>query len=290
MLIRKIREFDPDLINVHFPDPQWPYLKLISKVAKAPILTSLHGHDILRFFDADGSPMDIEFHWEDLMRSSGGLTACSQWMIDQARRLGPMPVPAQPIWNGVDLVRFGHQTDRPIDDKYLFAFGRLEHHKGFHILLWAFQLLHRKDDLKLVIAGSGKEESALLKRAEELGVSDQVVFTGRLDQDQVVAYAQHAEVVVVPSLREPFGISLLEALASGRPVVATKVGGMVEIGRRFGLELVEPNGTAMAEGIKTALASSEAPTTRENTLRNEFSVDRMVEGYVEMFESLFRED
>lgn len=116
-------------------------------------------------------------------------------------------------------------TDRTPSRKILFA-GRLEIEKGLPYLLRALVLL--PPDTMLHIAGDGTRREAYEKLARKLGVSDRVKFLGWLTQDQLAAEYLSARLVAIPSLIESFGITGVEALCVGVPVVAFDVGGISE--------------------------------------------------------------
>jgi len=106
--------------------------------------------------------------------------------------------------------------------------GRLEQRKGIVFLLQAFALLSKQAKCKLIIAGDG--DQAIYKRlAETLKVNDKVIFTGHTDEASLKCLYASCDVFVLPSLLEGFGLTLLEAMASAKPVVATNVGGIPEI-------------------------------------------------------------
>lgn len=112
--------------------------------------------------------------------------------------------------------------------RYVFAMGRFVKEKGFDILLRAFaQGTCKTHDL--VLGGAGAEGENLKALAAELGISANTRFTGRLDRNQVAEFMAGSEFFVLPSRHEPLGIVNLEAMASGKAVIASRVGGVPEI-------------------------------------------------------------
>ena len=108
------------------------------------------------------------------------------------------------------------------------AYGRMVQKKGFEDLLHAFQLvLQQQSEAKLVIGGDGPEKKRLVALIDELGLSQQVVFSGWVEDVKI--FLAQGSVFVLPSRDEPFGIVLLEVMASGVPIVTTKTGGACEI-------------------------------------------------------------
>jgi glycosyltransferase involved in cell wall biosynthesis len=132
--------------------------------------------------------------------------------------------------NGVDLSTYYPAPDWPVDDGYILFVGRLVPQKGVEILLQAFGVvLHRCPESRLIIAGDGELELYLQRLARYLGFPHRVSFVGWQTGPALVELYQRAKVIVIPSYYEPFGIVALEAMACGRPVVASRVGGLAEI-------------------------------------------------------------
>src|SRR5262249_2652934 len=107
----------------------------------------------------------------------------------------------------------------------LVAIGRLAPEKGFDVLIEAFRLIHaRQPEARLILAGSGLEEASL--RALAAPLQKALIFAGHLTE--IVLLLQTADIVVIPSRQEGQGIVALEAMAARKPVVASRVGGLIE--------------------------------------------------------------
>jgi glycogen synthase len=133
------------------------------------------------------------------------------------------------IPNGVDLAQFPVGAAPPNPRQILFV-GRLVPQKGVEVLIRAFgAVLHRYPDATLVVAGDGQQRLYLERLARFLGVRRHVSFVGWRNREQVAELYRDCAVVCIPSRYEPFGIVALEAMASGRPVVASRVGGLAEV-------------------------------------------------------------
>jgi len=149
-------------------------------------------------------------------------------------RVGP---PVSLIYNGVDLQRYDHQEAFGLlreeygmvpDAAIVGVVARLEPEKGHPTLLEAWPaVLERVPNAWLLVVGEGSRCEALGAQARELGIDGRVVFTGR--RDDVPAVTAALDVAVLPSYREAQGLSILEALALSRPVVASDVGGIPEV-------------------------------------------------------------
>ena len=150
---------------------------------------------------------------------------------------GRTDAPRSLIYNGIDLVRYDHQEPCcTLRDEYgmeptspiVGVVGRLELEKGHPTLLEAWPLvLEACPSAYLLIVGEGSRLDALHDIAREQGIDGHVVFTGR--RDDIPAVTAAFDVAVLPSYREAQGLTILEAMALSRPVVASNVGGIPEM-------------------------------------------------------------
>ncbi len=146
-------------------------------------------------------------------------------------------IPRSLIYNGVDLERYDHQEPcctlreeygMEPDSQIVGVVGRLELEKGHPTLLEAWPLVLEAVPLAyLMIVGEGSRLDELQEIVHELGLDDHVVFTGR--RDDIPAVTAAFDVAVLPSYREAQGLTILEAMALSRPVVASNVGGIPEM-------------------------------------------------------------
>jgi len=128
----------------------------------------------------------------------------------------------------------------------------LERLKGTHILLQAFAIAFGGEKhVRLMVGGDGPQRSELEELARRLGIADQVVFLGLLSREGVREAMWQANVFVLPSLVETFGVVLIEALSTGLPVVATRCGGPEDIVRDGVGVLCDPGDV---HGLANALA------------------------------------
>ncbi len=203
---------------------------------------------------------DIEW-W--LTYEAWRVIVCSRCMRAEVQGLFRLPEDkVTVIPNGIDLPAADAPEDVPPREAYadpgerlLFHLGRLVPEKGAAVLLETLPLLLRRHPVRLVIGGVGPYREELERRARELGVAHRVRFTGWLGDREVQALYRYADAAVVPSTYEPFGIVALEAMASGVPLVATRVGGLAEIVRHGENGLVANPGdpVSLAEQIDRLL-------------------------------------
>jgi glycosyltransferase involved in cell wall biosynthesis len=165
------------------------------------------------------------------------LIAVSRSIVAKIADERPSLAPVRLIYNGVDLTRYDDQTpNNELRDtfgvepgsKVVGVVARLEPEKGHQTLIDAWpQVLRSVPDAYLMVVGEGSMRDALEQRAAANRVAHRVVFTGR--RDDIPAVTASFDVAVLPSHREAQGLSILEAMALSRPVVASDVGGIPEM-------------------------------------------------------------
>ncbi len=157
------------------------------------------------------------------------------------------------ISNGVDTDYFSPrqkpqtiiQKYRLIDKKIVLFVGGLDsshYFKGVNYLIKAFQLLGR-EDVKLIIVGEGNLKSAYQDLVDSFGIANKIIFTGYVQDEELVNYYNLCDIFVLPSIdkSEAFGMVLLEAMACAKPVIATDLPGVREVvDRKINGRIVKP--------------------------------------------------
>jgi glycosyltransferase involved in cell wall biosynthesis len=214
-------------------------------------------------------------------------TAIERKIVDEGRSGAPVRL----IYNGVDLQRYDHQEPCcTLRDEYGMEAGsqivgvvaRLEPEKGHPTLLDAWPaVLRAVPNAYLMIIGEGSQSAALQQQAQRLRIAHRVVFTGR--RDDVPAVTAALDVAVLPSYREAQGLSILEAMALSRPVVASNVGGIPEVIEDgvSGLLVAPHDPSALATAISRLLLDHKLADTigraGHDTVRAKFCLEHMVE-------------
>ncbi len=180
------------------------------------------------------------------------------------------------------------QLGLPADAQHIVAYGgKLVPFKGVDVLLNAAVIYQQAvPDCLTVIAGDGIQRSELEAQARHLGL-ERIVFLGDLDRAHCAALFRIADVVVMPSRGEPFGLVALEAMASATPVIGTRAGGLAEIVTpRTGALVPVDDHELMAEQIVAALRENwkqtKGPAARRDVLENHDPgrwADRIIEVY-----------
>ena len=177
-----------------------------------------------------------------MCRRADRLITCSEYMRGHVSRVfgvtteqitaisnGVDPHDLAPI-EGEDLAALRERFAGPSDLLVLLV-GRLVFEKGFHLALDALAPLARRNgNLRFVVAGTGNAEAELKRQAEELGLARYGSFLGWVGDDMLHSLYRVADLCIVPSIYEPFGIVALEAMASGCLCVVADTGGLREVG------------------------------------------------------------
>lgn len=162
------------------------------------------------------------------------------------------------IENGVDTQRFVPDVSKRPAKSFIITPGasRITERKGLNYLIEAVaELAPRYPELQLKIMGDGSARSTLEALVRERGLSKRVTFLGRIPRDKTVSYYQEASLFVLPSLNEGMSNAMLEALASGLPILSTPTGGADElvIDGKNGFRIEEKSISALVEGIERFL-------------------------------------
>jgi glycosyltransferase involved in cell wall biosynthesis len=153
-----------------------------------------------------------------------------------------------------DLGRFRSKFALP-EEKIVLFVGRLVHEKGVHVLVNAVPKVLGKVNAKFIIVGNGYMKEQLSNVVKNMGFAHKVMFTGFVDDETLKKLQKCADVSVVPSLFEPFGIVALEAMAARSPVVVSDTGGLSEIVEHdvTGVKVYADNPESLVWGITRIL-------------------------------------
>jgi glycosyltransferase involved in cell wall biosynthesis len=149
----------------------------------------------------------------------------SNWVLTEMKKHLPEGK-FQVIYNGLKWPKITPQP-LPFEPSTLLVLGRLSLEKGYDTAIKAFSLLKKRG--RLLIAGEGFERPALEKLVCELNLSESVQFIGQIELERAPSLINESTLVLIPSHSESFGLVALEAMQMGRPVIASNVGGLLEI-------------------------------------------------------------
>lgn len=215
----------------------------------------IHAHDWLTYFAGiaakrvSGKPLVVHMHATEFDRSGeninrrvyaiekAGMQAADRVIAvsELTRRIviGKYGIPAEKVVTVHNAVRFGESEDavpeRAVKDKVVTFLGRITYQKGpDYFVEAAAKVLQRVPDVRFVMAGSGDLMNHVVRRVAQLGIADRFHFTGFLKGGEVQRMFRLSDVYVMPSVSEPFGISPLEAMRSGVPVIISRQSGVAE--------------------------------------------------------------
>jgi len=239
----------------------------LKHVFRRPFFATIHSTEIGR---RNGIHADYErmIHETEawLTYEAWKVICCSDYMISHVRWAFGLPADKLiMVPNGVnfeayaserkeDLTQFRNRFALPQEKIVLFV-GRLVFEKGAHVLVSAVPKVLEKIDAKFVIVGNGYMRDQLSDLVQKMGLAHKVMFTGFVDDETLRRLQKSADVSVVPSLFEPFGIVALEAMAAGSPVVVSDTGGLSEIVSHEvdGMKVYAGNPDSLSWGITRVL-------------------------------------
>ena len=216
----------------------------------------IHAHDWLTYFAGiaakrvSGKPLVVHMHATEFDRSGeninrrvyaiekAGMQAADRVIAvsELTRRIVicKYGIPADKVVTVHNAVRFGESEEaapeRAVKDKVVTFLGRITYQKGpDYFVEAAAKVLQRVSDVRFVMAGSGDLMNHVVRRVAQLGIADRFHFTGFLKGGEVQRMFRLSDVYVMPSVSEPFGISPLEAMRSGVPVIISRQSGVAEV-------------------------------------------------------------
>jgi glycogen(starch) synthase len=233
--------FEFDLVHSH----DWLVCGAAEQIARrigCPWLTTVHATEFGRHQGwVDKYPQShIHKVERDMARGADHLITCSRYMRSHvARVFGVRPAGITVIPNGIDprdlepvagdLQALRARYAEP-DERLVLLVGRLVYEKGFHLALDALApVIRRLGDVRFVVAGTGTAEAELKRQSRRLRLTRHGSFLGWVGDDMLHSLYRVADLCIVPSLYEPFGLVALEAMASGCLCVVADTGGLREV-------------------------------------------------------------
>ena len=233
------------------------YARLVLRLARSERFDIIHAHDWLTYpaglaaAHATGKPLVVHVHATEFDRSGehvnqrvydierrgmhgAARVAC---VSDYTRRICEHRYSVDPrklrvVYNGIDVDSAQPAEGARIEarDKIVLFLGRITMQEGpEYFIAAAKRVLEKIDNVKFVVAGSGDMATRMIELAAQMGIGHKVLFTGFLRGKDVARVFELADLYVMPSVSEPFGIAPLEAIAHGTPVIISKQSGVSEI-------------------------------------------------------------
>jgi glycogen synthase len=246
----------------------------LARRARLPWLTTVHATEYGRHQGWVQNHPQSHIHAVErsMVRRADRVITCSQYMQRHvASVFGVKPQKVTVIPNGIDprdlepvvedLAALRARYAAP-DERLVLLVGRLVYEKGFHLALDALApVIKRFGNVRFVVAGTGTAETELRHQAQRLGLMRHGSFSGWVGDDMLHSLYRVAEVVIVPSIYEPFGLVALEAMASGCVCVVADTGGLREVvpaDRTVGLRFPSRDSAALREVLEQVLADDRA--------------------------------
>lgn len=285
--------YELDLIHVHYAVPHAVSAYLAKQMVgeQLKVITTLHGTDITVLGEDPTLHNIICFG----MKQSDAVTAVSQSLKQQTRELFQKEQPIDVIYNFVDQrVYYPHNTGYLREnyaqphEKLLIHISNFRPVKRTHDVIRIFDMVQRELPAKLLLVGQGPEWSSVLDLVQSLGLTDKIHFLGR--QDDIAQFMSIADLFVLPSAKESFGLVALEAMACGVPTVGSRIGGVPEV-------VIDGETGFLAElGDVETMASHAIQILRDNELHRRFvqnglhRVDKVFHAgqIVDQYEALYK--
>jgi len=303
---RVIKKNDINLIHAHFAYPEGFVGLLAKKRSGKPLVVTIHGYDIL-VEPSVGYGVRLSKRIDAIvnrvLNCADAVIAASQATSNEACKIVTSVDKVHLIPNAVDL----HKFDPKLDDSktrrqlgieghtVIFALRSHEPKYGLEHLIKAARIVAKeRQDAIFVIGGDGSLRCYHEQLATRLGVKEKIVFAGTIPQQAVPYYYAASDIVVVPSLQEAFGLVVSEAMACGKPVIGTNVGGIPDqIIDGYNGFLVRPRNSAeIAEKILWLISNPKEAkrmgTNGRKMAEEKFDLDKRIDKIIKLYETLIK--
>jgi len=256
------REEEENLYGENLFDEVYRYGKCARRIAKMLKFDVIHAHDWLSFGagiaakEVSGKPLIAHVHATEFDRGGGGINMevylKEKEGMEKADKIVAVsnftkkiivenyfipPEKVEVVHNGMDDLESKSTKEeetlaefKRMGYKIVLFTGRITIQKGpDYFISMARKVLDYMEKVVFVVAGSGDMEAQIMKQAADLGISDKVLFTGFLRGEKLHNLYRSADLFIMPSISEPFGLTPLEALINGTPVLISKQSGVSEV-------------------------------------------------------------
>jgi len=234
-IVEIVKKYELDLINVHYALPYSTSAYLAKQICNTegrdlPVITTVHGTDV--------HTVGLKKHFKSIIKftleNSDGITAVSQFLANIVKEKYEISKDVEVIYNFVDSEKFRRVPNPELRAKYakphekiIFHASNFRRIKNIDDIVRAFSIISKEVPSKLLLAGDGPERLRIERLAKKLGVEDKTYFLGSCKN--LEQYYSIADLFMLVSQLEGFGLALAEAMSCEVPVIATNVGSIPEI-------------------------------------------------------------
>lgn len=283
-----------DVLHVHYaiPHAAVAFLAkniLATKGIKLPVVTTLHGTDITLIGLDQSMASVVEFS----INASDGVTAVSQALKDQTESSFDVSADINVIYNFIDPNRFKRKTSKafktaiaPEGEKIIIHISNFRKVKRVEDVIHSFYEIRKEVPSKLLLIGDGPERRTMESLCRENGTCNDIKFLGK--QEVVEEILSLGDLFMLPSAKESFGLSALEAMACELPVISSNVGGLPEINKDGVTGYLCPVGdvdTMVKRSLHLLKDDQLLDQFRKNarTRAMEFTIDNILPQYEQMY-------
>jgi len=289
---RLLHENDYDLAHAFFGFPTgWLCYRSAKKL---PYIISLRGSDV----PGRHARLKLDYKilgpaFRGIWKKAAALVACSEGLKVRALRFLPS-VSIEVIPNGVDLDSFcPAETARKSDALRLLTVGRLSVTKRVQMLIDAVEILHRDGrKLHLTIVGGGQAEQELREIVSTRDLDEVIEMAGRVRAENMPQLYRDNDVFVSASMQEGMSNAMLEAMASGLPIVTTRCEGVEELIADNGMVVEQANAQSIAEAVETLAGDQERYSRMRTAARKQaekFTWRNSANQYIEIYKKVIAE-
>jgi teichuronic acid biosynthesis glycosyltransferase TuaC len=290
-------DFPIDLIHAHTAYPDGFAAVLLGRALGRPTVVTLHGGDVnLYFRHYLGRKLGL---WA-VSGASHVIAVSESLRRTVADRYGADQDKITVIPNGVDVTRFAPIPQSEArntlgiegEASRVLYVGAISRSKGIDYLLKAFRLLRNsRDRVELVLVGQGDYERPARLLANELGIAGSVTIAGQRPNEEIPLWMNACDVLILPSLAEGFGVVLVEAMACGKPVIATACGGPEDIVTpQTGLLVPPADEVALSQAQLDVLSSGSrfSPKVIRQHAVDSYALERISSRIIELYRQVIQ--
>ena len=289
-----------ELLHVHYAIPHATIAYLVREILKSknvylPIITTLHGTDITLVGADESFYPVVEFS----INQSNGVTAVSEALAKQTYETFDIKKKIKVIPNFIDFKRFHKKVDLSLranfakdDERILIHISNFRKVKRIDDILAIFQIVRKQIPSKLVLVGDGPERTHLNTLVNEMGITNDVIFTGK--QDSVEDLLTISDCFLLTSEHESFGLAALEAMACEVPVVSTNAGGLKEVNEDgfSGFTCDVGDVQSMSDAVLKIISTTEELNRYKmnaKTQAQKFDIEHILQEYIDYYNEVYNE-